>query len=493
MSIIKILQTRRGVYLNGLKVSEMQILAAIIGAAGCGKSYVMGGIVAYLRQSNLVVTKLAPSGVAASLIKGTTIHNFFKLDINGKSSLENGSVDSSLVKKTDVIVIDEFAMIDRKIFLTIEQLCKKFTTKDGRYKPWGGRHVILFGDPAQLPPVSNTDIFNTIPWVHFSILQLKEVVRAKDATLSSILLKIRDGICDDQVASVLQSRIKSVDVKSVDLTRTVIICSRRNEVETINNECLKLIDGEEHQFEATDTDSNGQPLREIDQIRLQHINTRLPDAITLKAGCRIVLRRNLNISNGWVNGTLCEVRSLMSNCILVCKLGSPEDRYPITKTKQKIDIKGASYSILRSQFPVQLSYAVTVHRVQGLTVDKAIVVLNDKFFASGQAYVALSRVRRLEDLILWDYNPTAIKLAPYYQQLLIWCDSVDVIRVPTYIGKPVRYPSREHDAINCEDFLVDEQFEFNEYIASQSGTTFIKDMLMNKNAFDEKNKHKTKQ
>ena len=184
-------------------------------------------------------------------------------------------------------------------------------------------HVILFGDPAQLPPVSNTDIFNTIPWVNFRILQLKEIVRAKDATLSSILLKIRDGICDDQVASVLQSRINSVDVKSVDLTRTVIICSRRNEVETINNECLKLIDGEEHQFEATDTDSNGQPLRETDQI-----NCNTPDAIILKAGCRIVLQRNLNISNGWVNGTLCEVLSLMSNCILVCKLGSPEDRYP---------------------------------------------------------------------------------------------------------------------------------------------------------------------
>ena len=164
-------------------------------------------------------------------------------------------------------------MIDCKIFLMIEQLCKRFTTKDGRYKPWGGRHVILFGDTAQLPPVSNTDIFNTIPWVNFNILQLKEVVRAKDATLSSILLKIRDGICDDQVASVLQSCIKSVDVKSVDLTRTAIICSRRNEVETINNECLKLIDGEEYQFEAKDTYSNGQTLRETDQKRLQHINT----------------------------------------------------------------------------------------------------------------------------------------------------------------------------------------------------------------------------
>ena len=191
---------------HNIEVQQTQVLAAIIDAAGCGKSYVMGAIVTYLRKCNLVVTKLAPSGVAASLIKGTTIHNFFKLDITGKSSLENGTVDSVILKKTNVIIIDEFAMIDAKIFLIIEQLCRKYTTKDGRYKAWGGRHVILFGDPAQLPPVSNTDIFNITLWFNFSILQLKEIVRAKDATLSSILLKIREGICDDHVDSVLKSR-----------------------------------------------------------------------------------------------------------------------------------------------------------------------------------------------------------------------------------------------------------------------------------------------
>ena len=178
--------------------------------------------------------------------------------------------------------------------------------------------------------------------------------------------------------SVLKNRLEKVDVASVDLTKTVIICSRCMEVDNINEQCLQLISGKEYKLEATDTDSNGQPLRESDCKRLQHMQTRLPDEIILKEGCRIVLRRNLNISEGWVNGTLYEVLYVTPNCILVCKLGQPNDGYPIPKTRQ-----GASYSILRSQFPVQLSYAVTVHRVQGLTVDKAIVMLNNNFFVSG--------------------------------------------------------------------------------------------------------------
>ena len=341
-------------------------------------------------------------------------------------------------------------MIDCSLFITIEHLCRRFSSKDNRYKPWGGRHVLLFGDPAQLPPVSNTDIFNTKIWLSsFSIMQLKEPVRAKDPTLSATLLKIREGIVDDEVASVLKGRLRSVDIASVDLCRTVIICSRRKEVDQINTECLNYICGTVQEYVAIDTDTNGQPLREADKLRFNKNTMRLPDKLILKEGCRIVLRRNLHISEGWVNGAMCEVLAMTPNCILVCKIGSPKEKYPIPRTKQKIDIKGAFYSILRSQFPVQLAYAVTVHRVQGLTVDKAIVTLNQNFFASGQAYVALSRVRTLHNLTLWTYTPSAIKIAPYYKQLLKWCDSVDVIRSPPYDGPPARYPDREHDQISC--------------------------------------------
>ena len=128
-------------------------------------------------------------------------------------------------------------------------------------------------------------------------------------------------------------------------------------------------------------------------------------------------------------------------------MSDPSQRYPIPRFKQSFDISGASYSI-RSQLPLQLAYSVTVHRVQGMTVQKAIVKLNTSFFASGQAYVALSRVRHLEDLVLWDYHPIFIYLTEFYDKLLKWCDCVDVIR-STPPDEVLPYPYRADDISNA--------------------------------------------
>ena len=121
--------------------------------------------------------------------------------------------------------------------------------------------------------------------------------------------------------------------------------------------------------------------------------------------------------------------------IVLQKLTNSTRRYPVPRFKQKIEIQGASYSIMRQQFPLQLAYGVTVHRIQGCTIQKAIVCLNSKF-ESGQAYVALARVTKLEDLVLWDF---CINLLQFYRQLLAWCDYVDEIN-PNPIKDVVAYP-----------------------------------------------------
>ena len=387
-------QLRAFHWVEGQLESGQQMFAAVIGPAGTGKSHLLKGLIELAGSKHLVVSKLAPSGVAAHLIEGTTVHNFFALDIEYNSSLEEGTVQVAKLRKTDVIVIDELSMLDWFLFCTAEGLCRKFCNKGKRSQPWGGRHVLLLGDPAQLPAVGQRDIFATKLWSQFSML-LREVKRATDPVLCNMLSKVRLGVCDREVTEVLKTRLKERNISEIELDRTVVICSTRKECEEINTSCIELVEGNEVVYEALDTDHHGHPLREANHERLKRYRERLPDKLVLKIGARVVLRRNLDIKGGWVNGTLAVVTHLHDNCIIVQKLSNPFHRHPIPRFCQRIEVHGASYTIMRQQFPLQLAYAVTVHRVQGCTVLKAIVCLSESFFESGQAYVALSRVNPL--------------------------------------------------------------------------------------------------
>ena len=160
---------------------------------------------------------------------------------------------------------------------------------------------------------------------------------------------------------------------TVDLDKTVIlICATREECSKINNHCLEKITGTACEYHADDSDNHGNALRAADHQRIQH-HERLPDKLQLKVGARVILRRNMDIDAGCVNGTLAIVTALHQNRVVIQKMSSPTQRIPIPRFSQRIEINSASYSILRRQFPLQLAYTISVHRIQGLTVQKAIV------------------------------------------------------------------------------------------------------------------------
>lgn len=442
-------QLRAYRWVEGQFEQGRQVHATIVGPAGTGKSYLLKGLIELAKSKGLVVTKLAPSGVAAHLIGGTTVHNFFALDVEYNSTLENGTVQVAKLRKTDLLVIDEFSMMDHYLFRTAGCLCRKFAKHRLSKFPWGGRHVIMLGDPAQLPAVSRMDIFGTKLWRTFTILVLREIKRCQDPVLSSVLGKVRMGVCDQEVNEVLKGRLQPRNIDSLELERTVIICSTRSECEEVNDLCIKRMPANESVYEAIDTDHHGHPLREANKQTFLKYCERLPDRLVLKVGARVILRRNMNIEGGWVNGTLVVITSLHPSCIVVAKLANPTHKYPVPRFRQRIEIHGASYSILRQQFSLQLAYGVAVHRVQGCTVQKAVVCLGESFFASGQAYVALSRVRTLQDLVLWQFHPSAIFLHPFYLQLLKWCDSVDAVRpTPPPPTDVVEHPERNDDILS---------------------------------------------
>ena len=133
-----------------------------------------------------------------------------------------------------------------------------------------------------------------------------------------LLTKIGEGICDSNVSEILQTRLQKQDISSVDLDKTVIIilCSTRADCGQINDQCLERISGVMCEYEADDSDNHGNGLRAADHQRMQHHRERLPDNLQLKVGARVILRRNMDIDAGWVNGTLAVVTAHYQNCVV---------------------------------------------------------------------------------------------------------------------------------------------------------------------------------
>ena len=122
----------------------------------------------------------------------------------------------------------------------------------------------------------------------------------------------------------------------------MLICAARDECNSINNQCLEKISGPACEYDADDSDNHGNGLRAADHQRMQQHRERLPDKLQLKVGARVILRRNMDIDAGWVNGTLAVVTALYQNCVVIQKMSNPSQRIPIPRFRQRIKINGAS-------------------------------------------------------------------------------------------------------------------------------------------------------
>ena len=392
---------------------------------------------------HLTTKKLATTGVAAHLIDGETVHHFFKMDINSKSHIESGTTEYEIIRATDILVIDEFPLLDSEPFHKVNLLLKDMTqNKKEKMMPFGGKHVIMMGDPAQLPAIG-TDIFNSSLWRRFNIVMLKEVKRQDNVEFQSLLSDVRMGVLTEEGNKILQQRLmKDIDSDNIDIDNAAIICSLRKERDSWNSLFLDTLDTPAVTFEALDTDANGKELSNPDKLRIKKYHReRMEDSLTLKVGARVVVTKNLDIEHGWINGTLGIVTNIHPNSITVENLRTKR-KTAITKMKLSLGFPGTQVQFYRQQFPLILGWALTVHKVQGMTLDKAYIQLNKSFFASGQAYVALSRVKDINNLHLLAYDPKAIHLGDYYRDLLTWMQNNDALLPDNEKDDSVPYPSR---------------------------------------------------
>ena len=289
------------------------------------------------------------------------------LDIELNCNLQHGTAHTTTLHKTDVLVFHAGCHFVQEYGGPLQNAYAKYGSSK---HPWGGRHMILLGDPTQLPAVSNWDIFGTNLWRTFSILLLREVKHAKNPQFQALLEKIKLGEHDEEVDSILYSHCEAWRYRQSWAQCYSHHLLKAAECNIFNTLCLEMLKGNSVHYKAIDTDHNGIPLRSSDMKWEEHISDRLPDELHLKVRARVVLHHNVSIECVPVNGTMAQVVSLAQNCIVLCQVDKPKECLPLPHFKQLITNSGASCHIVRCQILVMPGYAVTVHRVHNMTVEQ---------------------------------------------------------------------------------------------------------------------------
>lgn len=393
----------------------------IQGQAGTGKTTLIHSIKQELERQGQQYAVVAPTGIAAEPIKGTTIHSLYKL--GGRKYFPLNVVEEyrkykKIVEYIDTLIIDEASMLRADIFDTVDVLCQRAKNNAA---PFGGIRVILVGDLHQLPPVYNLEtdeakkyiqetyhtqeplFFDAACYAHgnFGFVELTKNHRQDGdnefINHLGIIRKGREG--DLQVALDYFNRRVVDGEPGKDVP---VVTARKEEAERTNNKRLAELTTPQKTYVATATGEYYKGEKRQDKID----NNIVPEHLVLKVGARVMVCKNH--SDGlYVNGSMGVVTQLNENAIQV-KLDNgtqatierakwDEQEYYLN-SQGKLDVKTIGTF---EQFPLKLAYAITIHKSQGQTWDNVCVDLRGgNAFAAGQVYVALSRVRTIEGVHL---------------------------------------------------------------------------------------------
>lgn len=451
----------------------------LTGKAGTGKTTFLRRL---KEESSKRIVVVAPTGIAAINAEGVTIHSFFQLSFapfipDAQYKLKEQQYRFSkqkirVIQSIDTLVIDEISMVRADLLDAVDSVLRRFRKNQ---LPFGGVQMVMIGDLGQLAPVAKDDewqmlsryydtpyFFSSIALksTRYAIVELKTVYRQSDSHFVELLNRVRDNRADDKVLAALNSRYIPNFQPRVE-EGYIRLTTHNYQAQQENERQLALLPGKSYTYEASISGKYPEMLFPTEQI------------LTLKEGAQVMFVKNDSSAdkafyNGMI-GTVTEineknffVRTKDTGVVIKVEPEQWENtRYEIDERTNEIteEIDGTF-----KQFPVKPAWAITVHKSQGLTFDRAIIDVQ-RAFTHGQTYVALSRCRTLEGLVL---------SAPLPMSAIIRDGAVD-----DYVSRAVEHtPNKEQIDLLQRDYYLSVLSELFDFRPLMSAFNRMLDLLM---------------
>lgn len=377
----------------------------LTGSAGTGKSFVLRYLIQRLQKEGKTVAVTSTTGISALLIDGITLHSWSGINIE-KDNLYDVIISNykavNNFRCCQVLIIDEISMLNPHIFYQLEEASRLIRNNK---KPFGGIQLLLCGDFCQLPVVKGSGkfIFEYPRWelLSFKIVNLKRIYRQNDQLFSKILNKVRLGDIDDEVKETLNTRIMGWNSNIIDnygIVPTLLFSTKKN-VKIYNNKQLDnlLKKGNEYREYYVKYDVKETKLSLKQLINLKKFLSLEYEDIIISIGSQVMLTVNLSLEAGLANGSRGVVIKFTENKTPIVRFRNGVE---LEITNYKRTYKNNDNKIIIEFMPLKLSWATTIHKSQGATLDYLMVDLSN-IFEYGQAYVALSRASSLENMYIY--------------------------------------------------------------------------------------------